>query len=259
MNKFYWTGNAAKSKIIKLILEEIQNLEEEVTIFDHGCGNAGKWKNFLTDHQNVKYIGSEPDAERIEKSKKELQEVNNVELYTANQLKDKDFSADFIISFSVFEHVYHKRDYLKTAKKFLAEDGKFFLNYDDGHFRNKVNLKNIKNVIRELKIMTHNFLSPILAKMGYVSWYQERVNYNNTKKLLKEEGFQITNQFYSNLENFKGLSKHIKDTDEQEFTKFWIETETKLNKSFKKRENYKEDINNLWRIMGSNTFVLKHQ
>jgi Methyltransferase domain len=48
--------------------------------------------------------------------------------------------ADFIVSFSVFEHVYNRPACLAAARRHLAPGGNFFLYYDDDHFGNSIDL-----------------------------------------------------------------------------------------------------------------------
>lgn len=52
-------GNAAKT----LITDEILNREtDDITVFDFECG-SGQWEAVLRDHENISYIGYEPDRE----------------------------------------------------------------------------------------------------------------------------------------------------------------------------------------------------
>ncbi len=174
--RLYWFGNAAKAKIIQEILRDISKREigNRVLIFDYGCGTGGDWPRVLNDYPSIHLVGYDPNRSAIEVAKTRLQGFS-AELLTGDQLQSMPFLADYIVSFSVFEHVYDRLAYLQTAKTHLAEDGIFYLNYDDGHFRNMLDLNAPRAWPVTLRVWLHNLLSSSLAKLGWKAQFQRRV------------------------------------------------------------------------------------
>lgn len=260
MGKIYWEGNSAKSIVISHILSQTRTRSQEsFLIFDYGCGDGGDWHNILADNPNIKLICFDPDKKSIMKAKKKLNKYNVTFLEQAELLANK-FKAHFITSFSVLEHVYNKKKYLSIAKEHLCKDGIFFLNYDDGHFRNFLDLTQPSKWFRSIKEWIHNLLAYPLALVGFESKFQKRIESDYINNLIEEQGFKIIDSFYSNLSSFKGLFKSIPEENKEEFIHFWIEVEHKLNNKFlylNKANKYWGDYSNLWQFMSSRTLILK--
>ena len=256
--KLYWFGNCAKAKIINEIVQYIQCHPGEVLVFDYGCGNGGDWPNILTDYPQVTLIGYDPSEKSIQVAKSRLKGFN-AELFTGSQLNDQQFKAHFIISFSVLEHVYDRRKYLQAARTHLRDDGIFYLNYDDGHFRNYLDLNRPELWRQSLREWLNNIMAHTRAGLGNISSFQARVQRNKIDRLVKESGLEVTSAYYSNLANFKGLYKTIPSADRESFMRFWIEVEDKLNSLFltETASAVFGDHANLWQFMTSRTLVLK--
>jgi len=258
-NKLYWLGNSAKTKIIREISEKIKDNQQQVTIFDYGCGSGGDWSSILKIHPNIKFIGYEPRKKSCELAKKKLSNFN-AQVLTGESLNEFTFTADFIVSFSVLEHVYDRVSYLKTAKKILADQGLFYLNYDDGHFRNYVDLNQPNLWFSQSREWINNLLAQPLASVGIVSTFQKRVNRLDIDKLVEEVDFSILENFYSNLSSFKNLCKTLSPDKQEEFSHFWLEIEDVLNEKFRQEGTMNlGDSTNLWCQMGSRTLVLRHK
>lgn len=255
--KLYWLGNSAKTKVINEILNQ-ENKKEKIIIFDYGCGAGGDWSNILSDYPHLQLVGYEPCRKAFELAQERLKGFQ-ANLFTANELHALNFKADFIVSFSVFEHVYDRYSYLQTAKKHLAEDGIFYLNYDDGHFRNSLDLSQPDLWSSQLKEWLHNLVAEPLARIGMVSQFQKRLPRAEVDRLIDQTGFRIINTFYSNLASFKALHKRIPQEKQKEFSQFWLDVEETLNAKF-----YEDglmglgDTANLWQQMGSRTLSLCH-
>jgi SAM-dependent methyltransferase len=260
-NRLYWPGNSAKTIVIDEILRragDVQN--EEILIFDYGCGGGGDWPAVLTDYPRLHLVGYDPDRKSYQTAGARLKGLK-ADIFTGNELQTLSFKADFIVSFSVFEHVYDRRRYLQTARKHLAEYGIFFLNYDDGHFRNTLDLNAPGLWPGQLKAWLHNLLAEPLARVGRTHLYQARVNRSRVDKLVSESGFQVVKAFYSNLGLLKGMFKTIPDDRREDFTRLWLDLESELNASFlveSRRETW-GDTANLWQFMVSRTLVLCHK
>jgi SAM-dependent methyltransferase len=257
MNHLYWLGNAAKTKVINEIIEQISENSRPL-IFDYGCGTGGDWPRILADYPGIQLVAYEPAHKSAEIAKDKLRNLP-AKILTGTELKEATFKADFIVSFSVFEHVYDRASYLQTAKKHLAQAGTFYLNYDDGHFRNFLDLNRPNFWFPQLKEWLQNLLADPLATAGIVDKFQKRVDRADVDALVERAGFQIANQFYSNLSSLKGLHKHISPDKQADFSQFWLEIEDTLNAKF-----YEEgtaslgDSANLWQVMVSRTLVLNH-
>jgi hypothetical protein len=153
------------------------------------------------------------------------------------------------VSFSVFEHVYDRRGYLANARRWLKPEGRFFLNYDDGHFRDP---SSRAEALR-------NRLSPILPLMGQLGHFQARVNRDDADKMITNEGFEIVAIRYENLRSLKALSKTIPADQRAAFARFWIDVEERLNSQFAVEGALcLGDRVNLWQEMGSRTLELVH-
>ncbi len=258
--KLYWLGNSAKVKIIGDVLKQVQESPStKILIFDYGCGAAGDWPAILSDHSNLELVAYDPSRSSIAAAKTRLQGFNAT-LYTGDELDGVTFKARFVASFSVFEHVYNRRKYLQTAKDHLAADGIFYLNYDDGHFRNFLDLNAPRLWPNQLSVWLHNRLAEPLARAGYISQFQKRVNRANIDRLIAELGFDVQREFYSNLRSLKDMEKSIPDDKLEDFMRVWLALEDELNAHFlvEGQQEVLGDTANLWRFMGSRTLVLTH-
>jgi SAM-dependent methyltransferase len=255
-DKLYWLGNVAKTKIIRTILAETP-AHRPILIFDYGCGKGGDWPAILGDYPNIKLVGYEPYYKSYEIARKSLQGLN-AEIYTGDDIASLDFKADYVVSFSVLEHVFDRRLYLATIKRLLAGDGTFFLNYDDGHFRNFLNLNRPDLWFGQLKEWLHNFVAVPLSKVGIEARFQRRVFRCELESLVKEMGFRVVRSEYSNLVSFKDLQKTMASDVQQDFSAFWIQVEEELNSRFHLEQlAVLGDTANLWRQMGSKTLYLR--
>lgn len=252
----YWVGNVAKARIVGEILKILKG-RDTLTVFDFGAGRGGDWPKILKLYPRLNLIFYEPDDVARRELKKAVKGTNAQVL--GSDVDEIDVRADVIVSFSVFEHVFDRKAYLRKAKESLANDGIFFLNYDDGHFRNIFDLRAPETWWAAAKGWLKNagaFLWPHIDRMG---WYQTRVTRSEADFLVREAGFEVRLDRYENLGNFKRLSKLIAAEQRDEFVKFWMAVESQLNKQFiKEVGNEMGDTNNLWRVMASRTLELVH-
>lgn len=254
----FWLGNAAKYRIIREILSNLD--DREVKILDYGCGQLADWPEILMLYPSIKLYAFEPNKDSLDTGLQKFTDNKNIiPVRAIDELKSYENHFDVIVSFSVFEHLQNKEDYLKTAYKTLKEGGVFHLNYDDGHFRNFIDLNdrsNWRNVWGEWK---RNFKSKLFNRRKFQADFQKRVPRNWADQAITKAGYAILETRYENISSFKDLSKTIPDQQKSDFAKFWIETERALNDSFLHEQEtpYWEDTANLWRIMGSRTLKLK--
>ena len=256
--RLYWLGNIAKTRIINDILATHQS-STPVVIFDYGCGDGGDWKRVLSDYPHFRLIGYEPNESSATHARKRLQGVP-AEIFTSDEIKQLDFLADYIVSFSVFEHVVHRGQFLAHAKRLLAPAGVFYLNYDDGHFRNWLDLGQADTWLPTLRTFVRTLVSRPAAAMGSYSKYQRRVDASSADRLVFEAGFRIVRTDYHNLLDLKDLAKTIPENLREEYARWWLEAEEVLNTRFRVdlvRARY-GDVVNLWQQMASRTLVLNH-
>jgi SAM-dependent methyltransferase len=254
----YWLGNAAKTKVIVRVLEECRS-GREITIFDYGCGGGGDWPRILSDFPHLRLYGYDINERAAEAARRRLA-TKNALVFSGGDIHNLNFKADCIVSFSVFEHVYDRGFYLRTAKRLLARHGLFFLNYDDGHFRNVLSLDQPGCWLSQLREWVHKMASPPLARLSVSARYKGRVVREQVDRLVRESGFEVIRAEYSNLPSFKSLYKAIPEDRREEFSRLWLETEEALNSRFLTEEGGElyGDRANLWQQMPSRTLYLRH-
>ena len=260
IRKQYFLGNAAKSRVVRSILERAlkEHVSRDFVVFDHGCGGGGDWPEILDDNPFIRYVGYDPDPRSLRRAFDRLQ-GRKARFLSADELDGESISADFVVSFSVFEHVYDRSAYLRLSGRHLAPGGTFFLNYDDGHFRTPLDLDRPALWGRQLRPWIHNLLARPLAALGGVSRFQARVTRSEADRLVGEAGFEIIDEFYSNIESFKTLSKTLPPQAREEFMALWIGVEEALNARFRVPGDVQimGDEANLWRALPSRTLVLR--
>ena len=249
----YWFGNSAKVRIIRDILRTNPNAH----VFDYGAGRGGDWDKILAANPGLKLTCYEPDDASFADLEKKLS--GKAALYTGGSIDTLAINADYIVSFSVFEHVADRTAYLRHAKRCLAANGEFHLNYEDGHFRQFLNLSAALTWPGALVEHTRNLLAPLWLKLGKYGLYQKRVTPAAMTLLLQETGLTIASERYENLASLKTLAKTIAPEQKAAFATFWIEAEDALNSRFKTSTSpMNGDSTNLWREMPSRTLCLKH-
>ena len=255
-NRSYWYGNAAKSWIVRDLLRRSAG-EPRVTVCDLGCGEGGDWPAVLADHPELELIGYDPSPKSVARARERLSSTS-ARLFTGPHPPDLPDQVDFVVSLSVLEHVRDRRNYLATAGDSLKAGGVFYLTYDDGHFRNLLDLQRPRTWVAPLAEAGRTLLSGPLARMGKLSGYLRRVTRPELDHLLREAGLEVESSFYSNLQSLKLLSRTIPPPARQDFMSFWIEVEQRLNSDFRAdtQVNLHGDAANLWTIMVSRTLVL---
>jgi len=255
--KLYWLGNAAKSRIIGNILKLVEN-KENVLIFDYGCGDGGDWPAICTDYPQIRLIGYEPSQSSFEKSKGRLKSKNAL-ILTGNDLDQETFQADFIVSFSVLEHVRDRVEYFNTAKRYLATGGIFFLNYDDGHFRNTLDLSRPALWPYQALPWFLTLGSKVLGGLMPTSLYQRPVSEDEVGDLVQETGFRVVGDEFANLVSLKRLFATVPPESQHDYCNFWQQVEERLNTDFScGSSEHGKAMKNLWQEMYSRTMQLVH-
>lgn len=254
-SKKYWLGNIEKTRILD---EVIYFSDEPRKVLDYGAGKGGDWVSVLQDHPNLFLYAYEPALNSRDELIDKFQGVENVKCISETELKTLT-NIDFIVSFSVFEHVIDKENYLRNAYDALKRNGIFYLNYDDGHFRGVLDFyrfDQLKKVIREF-IYHWKFRKGIGSKSP--DQYRLRIPIEEAEKLVKDAGFKISSVRYGNLTNFKDLTKTVQVEQKEAFVDFWISVEDELNAKFMTtmQETRYGSKRNLWSVMVSVTLALQ--
>lgn len=244
-----WFGNAAKMRIIQMITADAR----PKTVFDFGAGRGAGWPETLALHPEITLVCYEPSASAVELRKA----VPSARVFSGD-IAEVDVQADYIVSFSVFEHVYDRVAYLANARRLLKPDGKFFLNYDDGHFRKRLDLNDAVNWRGTLREHFRNLAAPILPRIGQVGHYQARVEKGDADLMVLNAGFETIENRYENLASLKNLSVSVPADERARFATFWLDVEARLNKDFDIAvKGHLGDTSLLWREMASRTLTLR--
>jgi SAM-dependent methyltransferase len=253
--QLFWVGNVAKARIISRI---VADRRRSVTVLDYGAGRGGDWPAVLAHRPGIALVCFEPDAAAAADLRIALRGTS-ARVLSAGEFEAARLAADYIVSFSVFEHVVDRPAYLAQAKRMLAPDGSFHLNYDDGHFRTALDLDEGRDWKLHLIETVRNRAAGLWPRMGRDNLYQSRVLRSEADKLVVEAGFVTVEERYENLRSLKNLAKSVPPDRVQEFTRWWIEVEDRLNERYRSTGEMRmgDDVN-LWREMGSRTLVLRH-
>ncbi|HRD78056.1 MAG TPA: class I SAM-dependent methyltransferase [Hyphomicrobiaceae bacterium] len=251
----YWTGNVAKARVIARILRDQRS---SLKVLDYGAGRGGDWPEVLSERPGIELVCYEPDPGATAALRQTLAGTNARVLDDA-QFRATTVGADYIVSFSVLEHVFDRGDYLSEAKRHLAPDGVIHLNYDDGHFRTSLDLDEMRGWRAELANTLQNRLAWLWPMIKRLDRYQARVPRAAIDELIARVGLRTIEDRYENLGAFKQLAKTLPKERQQEFCRFWMATEDELNARFRTEATpVMGDSVNLWREMGSRTLVLRH-
>jgi SAM-dependent methyltransferase len=250
--KLYWKGNVAKARILNEILARTSG---DCVVFDFGAGAGGDWPEILADFPKLELVAYEPFAPSAARLRTKL---NGLAATVVEDIGTANIHADFVVSFSVFEHVFDRLAYLRQARKALKPSGSMFLNYDDGHFRQNWDLSRPGSWLGPLREHTRNQLAPLWPKLGRVHMYQARVARQDCDELVAEAGFVCVGERYENLASLKNMAKTIPEDRANEFTRFWLNIEDELNAKFRAPiQTEMGDSVNLWREMASRTLELR--
>ena len=248
--QIYFKGNAAKSRIMGMILgtgaEDGARL-----VFDYGCGRAAYWPKVLDENPWLRLVYYDPNQESMARAKEAL--AGRAARGLDDPFQEPELSADFVVSFSVLEHVHDRKAYLTQAFRHLKPGGTLFLNYDDGHFRNRLSLNRPWESKAQVKEFVFNLTARPLAALGILSHYQRRVARDAADRMVQEAGFEIAEVFYSNLPSLKGFYGELEDhgwseEDRTEYARKWQELEEFLNARMLRDEARERlgDRANLW-------------
>jgi SAM-dependent methyltransferase len=235
----------------------------ETLVFDYGCGRGGDWPDVLGDYPYLSLAFYDPDDKALAEAVDRLAGRRAKAVSWTRLTGGPPLEADFVVSLSVLEHVYRRRTYLRTAWRHLKPGGLLFLNYDDGHFRIRLDPARPLSNLAHFKELARNLFSPPLAKLGRIGRYQRRVSRREPENMALEIGFVIEGAFYSNLESLKGFYSELESADfsaedRQMFARKWLDLELLLNRRFMRHgREIMGDTANIWPFASSRTLVLR--
>lgn len=243
MTEVLTEGNAAKLYCLNWI-ERYAQERDSLTILDLGCGKALNFVRLLQKYPHIYYLGIEPSAAACDQARKNTSGLNATILrgyaynIYGNLIQDQ---FDLITSFSVFEHVYRRLDYLRTVKACLKPDGYVLINYDAGHFVHPPNLRG----------RMKNLLGPILAQFGVEQYYQAFVHEADFRALVTRARLTILEARLFNT-GLKGLYKLVPEQDRSAFMEYWLGIENWLNE---RNIDYDDSLARHWL---TRNFILTH-
>lgn len=215
---------------MEIIASEASRRSGNMVVFDYGAGRGGGWPDLLRRYPHVELVCYEPQTESRLGLAKNLAGLNA--RICGDDPAEIEVQADFIVSFSVLEHVRDRAAYLRFARQTLKPDGVFFLNFDDGHFRNRLELEMPSTWPHAVREWTVNRLAPVLPYLGLIGRYQKRVDLEQLERLIQEAGLVISEVRFENLADLKALSKTVTPDKQDAFLEFWISIEDRLNQDF---------------------------
>jgi SAM-dependent methyltransferase len=226
------TGNTAKDYCLRLVAERVE-AEPELVVVDLGCGDGRNVEPLLAEHPRLRYLGIDPSADAIARARERLAPYD-AQLQTGRAYDVRLADADFVLSFSVLEHVHERAPYVRSIARNLKPDGSALVNYDAGHFAARS--ERWKGPLRRA-----------LAAAGRDAHYQAPVREDEFARLADTAGLQIEESRFFNT-HLKELYKLV--PDKQRFAEEWLRTELELNEWIAYRDEYAP-------LLRTRNFVLK--
>ena len=150
-----------------------------LNILDLGCGKGKQWDWYFKNKNRLDFKldinGYEPFVKNTYTSKSK----ENTQIKFIKDLNKCNKEFDIVVSMSVLEHVYDRRNFLETCYKFMKSDGFSLINYDNGHFHNPKEWK-------------RNIFGKILAIWTPIKrYYQDFVEIEEISKMAKDIGMKV--------------------------------------------------------------------
>ena len=217
-----WLGNASKFRIINQI-----SGHAGAVILDYGAGPGSNWAYIFPQLKDVTLYLLEPDPVVNAVLRKNVAHLGN-RVHIISEI-DPRLRFDYILSFSVFEHVAYPAAYLSVARKHLAANGRFFLNYDDGHFQHWIDLGNPRSWRAGLSGLWARVKAPLARLMGRTSLDLNRHSEAEIEALIEANGFRVDKKIYENFATLKNMFKACPSGQQAAFMQRWCELEQSAN------------------------------
>jgi|688.fasta_scaffold404232_1 hypothetical protein len=252
-NRLYWPGSVAKFSIANQIYKIAKDSDGPIIAADLGAGMGGDWPKLVEDLPNLTIHLWEPHTLTANALAK-LVSSNRFQVH--EDLSEMNGIADIGTSLSVLEHVRHIEEHFRQADKVLKPGGKFFMNFDDGHFRHEV--KNIyapSNFVLPVKESLRTIISKFFPTLIPVNKYQKRVLYKDFKCACANSSLILDRIECSQLPSIKGVAKLFKKPENQlPFLNSWLDFETEIQNLIKQEHGAKaEEI--IWNLLPARTAI----
>lgn len=220
-NTLLTVGNTAKLYCLNWLSTHLYDSSMPVSILDLGCGTGQNFVHLLKTYPHVQYVGIEPSASVCIEARRVMAGTNAtiIQGYAYDEVRSKlpQPTFDFVVSFSVFEHVYQRLAYLKLVRACLKAEGYALINYDAGHFQS-----------RDLKERLKNIIGPVLARFGNEAYYQSFVKEAQFRNWVAEAQLEIVEAKSFNT-MLKGIYKQIPESARTDYMRRWLDLELWLN------------------------------
>ena len=224
-------------------------------VLDLGCGDASYWLDILKLYPSMKLHLFEPDQKVMAKAKQTLEGTNVVFSTDLKSFFGKKF--DFITCFAVLEHVFNLDSFVENVALLLKDDGRAYINYDDGHFRrsmyqSRTSLFRFRNNLKTR-------LALLWKILRWYSKYQRPVNASKLEKIIKNHGLEVISQSYHSFDSVEVISGIIDSKSLEKIYPLVLKMEGILNASLPKEPEAKlKGHGQPFLIFSSRTVVLKH-
>jgi SAM-dependent methyltransferase len=211
-------GNAAKAYCMRWLERlAVQRGSRTLTVLDLGCGTAQLFLPLLRQLPQIRYTGVEPSGAACDAARTYLAgcDARIVQQFAYTYAEEP---SDVVISFSVMEHVYDRRAYLRCAAANVKDDGVVLLNYDSGHFLPGAGWRD------RLKTTAGS----LLARVGVERYYQSFLRGSEFRTLAADAGLRIIDEKLFNLP-VKALFPRVPPERHAEFLERWLDFELYLN------------------------------
>lgn len=225
-------GNIEKYRIAR----ELLTCAENAKILDFGAGSGSDWPAFMRIRPDIRFFFFEPNPLLARKLTERVRDSDAVILTSMNDCPD---GIDYVVSFSVFEHVFDRVGYLRDCARVLADDGRVYLNFDDGHFRFNLAINQdvpLRKNVGQIRETLANLFRPAAAKAGMVRYFQQRVSDQEAAQQAGAVGLRILSTRYANLVSMKSLAKVVGANTLEDFHAAWLRLEDDLNESIEFRD-----------------------
>lgn len=204
-------GNAAKLYCLRA-LDALARERSMLRLVDLGAGTATNFLALLRAHPHVHYVAVEPDAAACRAAERNLEGLD-AEVIRAPAYDVDLAPADAVVSFSVLEHVYDRRAYVRCVARHLAPSARAWVNYDSGHFTRPGARDRFKTAF-----------GPLLARLGREQWFQAFVREAELRELTRDAGLEILEARSFNTD-LKLLYRLVPEFAQEAFTDLWLDFE----------------------------------
>lgn len=230
-------GNAAKRYCLRIIADAARD-RETVRVLDLGCGDGRGVAGLLRLYPHIEYVGIEPDRQAARRAGEALSRPGVTILEGSDDVLPATAygSFDFVISFSVLEHVRQRSTYIATCAKAMGPEGQILINYDAGHFVTGAWKDRIKTAV-----------SPALRLARIDRHYQGFVKRAEFAAAVEAAGLAVVEEKWFNAYTLKRLSAALaRDV----FDDVWLAAELHFN------DIGLPDDDSLTRYFGTRNYIL---